>query len=229
VHGATIAAHRARERPTLGGKIVRHSMGVLAVACLVSGLAPQTVVHAQPAERAYDFTASGGWSWPVYGDFADGWNSGFTLAGGFGRTVNPHLHSGFEIGYAWHGLDADYFKSLQPTLDVSGGDAGIFSIMTQTDVLFGSETRFHRPFINFGLGLYSISVSDVYVRGGSFASFEPKALDTTNFGLHIGGGFLVNWRRAGVRIEAAYHHIFTGGTDVGYVPVRLGFVFRPLP
>jgi len=47
--------------------------------------------------------------------------------------------------------------------------------------------------------------------------------------VHIGGGFLVNRRRAGVRIEAAYHHIFLGGTDVGYVPVRLGFVFRPLP
>jgi len=108
---------------------VRHSIGVLVIACL-SGLALQTSVHAQPAGRSYDFTASGGWSWPVYGDFADGWKSGFTLAGSFRRAVNPHLHSGFEIGYAWHGLDADYFKSLAPTLDVSGGDAGIFSIMT---------------------------------------------------------------------------------------------------
>lgn len=206
---------------------MRQSMCVLVLICFV-GSAPLTAVQAQPVQRAYDFNVSGGWSWPAEGDFADGWNSGFTLAGGFGRTVHPHLHHGIEFGYGWHGLDAGYFKSLAPTLDLTGGDAGIFVFTTQTDLIFGSPDRFRRPFLNFGLGVYNIAVNDVFVRGGSFGSFQPEALDSTGFGIHVGGGVLAERRRFGVRIDAAYHHIFLSGRNVGYVPVRLGLVFRPI-
>ena len=99
-------------------------------------------------------------------------------------------------------------------------------------MLLGRERggqRRRRPFLNFGVGYYNISVDDVYVRGGEYASFRPEIYDNSGFGLHVGGGILVQGPRVGLRLDAGYHYIFLGGNDVGYVPVRLGFVFRPRP
>jgi hypothetical protein len=197
------------------------------VAVLVIGLAAASAAHAQAFQGPYEFTVSGGWAWPTESAFDEAWASGFTLAASFRRPVNPHVAGGFEVAYSWMGLDDAFIAALAPSVEVTGGDMGIFSFTSETDVLIGGPEARARPFFNFGVGIYNFSVEDISIRGGAFGTFDPSQFDATAFGVHGGVGLRIDWQRVGLRIDATYRHAFLSGEDAGYVPVRAGVIFRP--
>jgi opacity protein-like surface antigen len=173
-----------------------------------------------------DYMLAGGWSWPVEGRFADGWDPGWTVAAGFRSQVAPNVRGGVDLSYSVFGLDTAYFSAAPPA-PVDGGDAGVFSLTTETDVFLRREeggARYTlRPFLNAGLGYYHVAIDTK--NSGNIEPFDPAQYDGHAFGLHGGAGLLWSLGSVELRIDAVYRHLFVGGDDIGYVPVRLGLVF----
>src|SRR5262245_51359721 len=194
----------------------------LGVAAIVGGVAAPALGQMQGIPR--DILVSAGWSWPTEGPLLDGWSPGFTLAGSFRGPTGPNIQSGAEVGYSWFGLDEAAFRDDFPGISVTGGDAGMLSITSETDLLLGQPAKPVRPFINAGLGFYYSFVDDATVTGGPGRDVV-NLYDTGYFGIHGGLGIVIHRGKVGFRIDATYHHLFTGGDDIGYVPIRGGFVF----
>lgn len=168
---------------------------------------------------APELLVAGGYSWPVEGLFKDGWEPGANVSGGFRSQVGANIMGGIDIGYTWHGLNESFFPG-----NVSGGDAGIFSLTSETDIFLGGAAaaeKSMRLFLNGGLGFYYVSVD-----GGNFAGYNPDFLDVGALGLHGGGGLLIGRGKVRLRVDAAYHHLFMSGDDIGVVPVRGGLQFK---
>jgi hypothetical protein len=195
----------------------------LAAASLVA-IAMTSPVLGQMHGVPKDILLSAGWSWPSEGPLENGWSPGFTIAGSFRGPTGPNVQSGAEIGYTWFGLDEAAFRDQYPGISVTGGDAGMLTIASETDLLLGASEKPLRPFINAGLGFYYSFVDDTVVTAGP-ARDVVNLYDTGYFGIHGGVGLMIHRGKIGFRIDATYHHLFTGGDDIGFVPVRGAIVF----
>lgn len=164
-----------------------------------------------------EFWLGGGAAFPV-GDFADGWDPGFALAGGLRSKVGPNVMGGLQVAYLGH-----------PGL-LGVGDAGILAVTSETDLYLRRE-QVHpdasfRPFLNVGLGYYHIFRQDPEAFDLVEDETPPREFEGDAFGLHGGVGVEVGRRRTRLRFDATYHHIFRGGDDIGDVPVRACLIFR---
>lgn len=165
------------------------------------------------ARRPGYLTLSGGGAWPVEGPLESNDEPGFTLAGSLRLPIEADHMYGFEAGYSWFSFDPGASSA-------SNGDLGIFSFTTENDILFGPRDSAARPFVNAGMGFYRSFIDDVTAAG-------TGVYEGSFFGLHGGVGLLILGDRFGLRLDATYHHLFSGGENLGSVPVRAGLVFRP--
>jgi hypothetical protein len=187
----------------------------LVVALAAVGFAILVTSPSQARRPGY-LTLSGGWAWPVEGPLEANYEPGFTMAGSIRLPIEADHMYGFEAGYSWFSFD----RPEIPPGAGGGGDLGLFHLTTENDYLFGARGSSARPFVNAGMGFYSSSIDDG-VAGGT------GVYEGSFFGLHGGVGLLYRRDRFGLRIDATYHHLFSGGDDPGYVPVRAGLIFRP--
>lgn len=197
-----------------------HTVLVLLVLMLVL-VGSTSALHA--ADPGY-FTVSGGWSWPASDKGKDSYDSGLTLAASIRAGLVPNYMSGFEVGYSWYSLNSDLAGTSGGT--VSGGDMGMLSITTENDYIFGIPGNTMRPFLNLGLGYYHSYVDGATLTsGGSTTNISTGISSGSYFGLHGGIGALINKERFGVRLDANYETLFTGGQNLDFFSARAGIIF----
>jgi hypothetical protein len=182
-------------------------------------------VHGQ--EHGYT-TLSGGWSWPAGGPITESYESGFTLAGSYRTPMADQILSGFEVGYTWLSLDRTELTEKSPGSSFSGGNLGLLSITTENDYLLGAPGSTVRPFVNLGLGFFKSFIDEATVTSNSVpSSYSTGVYEGSFFGFHGGIGVLIKRDRFGVRLDANYNHLFAGGPDLEFFPVRAGIIFYP--
>jgi len=198
---------------------------------LVSSVAPLYAQDTEVVERvvivseSQTFTLSGGWSWPMGGPVKE-YKSGPTLAASFRTAYAGTYMGGLEVGYSWFDLDTAKLDQQNPGSTYNGGTMGILSITTENDYLFGLPSNPFRPFLNLGLGFYRSFIDDATVTTGSTTEpYNSGVYKGSFFGFHAGLGALINRDRFGLRLDANYVHLFSGGPDPEFFTARVGFVF----
>lgn len=182
---------------------------------------------AQGQEHGYT-TLSGGWSWPAGGPVTESHEPGFTLAGSYRTPMADQFLSGLEVGYTWLSLDRGELAEKNPESTFSGGSLGLLSITTENDYLLGAPGSTVRPFVNLGLGFFRSFLDEATVTSNSVTSdYSTGVYEGSFFGYHGGVGVLIKRERFGVRLDANYHHLFAGGPDLEFFPVRAGIIFYP--
>jgi hypothetical protein len=202
-----------------------HGVVLCAMMCAALLLFVTSPCLADTPEPGY-FTVSGGWSWPVGGPTQDTYESGPTVGAAIRAGVAPNYYSGFEVGYSWYSLDNSFFEGQSPGSTFSGGNMGILGITTENDYIFGIPGNPMRPCLNLGLGYYKSFVDDAtQTTGGTSTTVSPGVSSASYFGFHIGLAALINRERFGIRLDANYEHLFTGGPDPEYINARAGIIF----
>lgn len=156
----------------------------------------------------------GGGVSPLTGDFGDYWNLGFHGLAGIGLKAAPNVVIMPKVEYHSFGLD-------KQGLSVSGGT--LHSLMISGDVVveLGLPTSTARPFIIGGVGMASVSASDISGQGMIFTFPEE-----TKVCFELGGG--VNFRTgpsASLFLMARYVTVATEDESLTYIPLSIGFKF----
>jgi len=198
---------------------IRVALAFAMLLLLVGSISP---LYAQEAQY---FTLSGGWMWPAGGPALE-YQSGPTLAASFRTGFVHNYMGGLEVGYSWFTLDTAKLEEQNPGSTYSGGDFGLLSITTENDYLFGAPDGPFRPFLNLGLGFYRSFIDDATTTTGSTTEPYSTALYKGSFfGFHAGIGALINRDRFGLRLDANYVHLFSGGPDPEFFSARAGIIF----
>ncbi len=213
---------------------MRFERGLTAIAAITVVLAMALALpspseaQAISASRRTTIGLTAGWHFPDGGVFDDHWNAGFALSGSLKRLVYPNVLSGFEFGYSWHSLDTGSFQEQYPAYGVSGGDLSVMPLVSVTDYYFGDSDLTFRPFVSANLGAYFLFTDNIQLNGPTSIGLNTYN-DSVNFGAYGGAGAL--YQRSdtyGVRAEVGYAHVFRGGSDVGYLALRLGIHWTPV-
>jgi len=213
---------------------MRFERGLTAIAAitvvLAAALALPSTSEAQliaPSRRT-TIGLVAGWHFPDGGVFDEHWNTGFALSGSLKRWLYPKVLSGFEVGYSWHSLDTSSIQAQYPAYSVSGGDLSVMPMAFVTDYYFGDSELTVRPFVSGNLGAYFLFTDNIKLNGPTSTSLNTYS-DSVNFGAFGGAGALFQRSETwGARFEIGYAHVFRGGDDVGYMPIRIGIHWMPV-
>jgi len=180
------------------------------------------IVHAGPygaRTPAPTVQLMAAWTTPVSEDLDLGWEAAPGFGFGMKWWAGPRARMGFEVGYLQQVLDETYWAAGE--FDVSGADIDIVPLTLEAEILL-APPRPVTPTVNFGFGLYHISIDDAGVVGPEGRRAMLDYADQDEFGFHIGVGLEFRGRRGGIRIDGAYHLVFMEGDDMSFAPLRAG-------
>ncbi len=178
---------------------------LLALAALLA-----TSALAQVPDKPVNIYIGGGLSVPT-GTFDDGWKVGFHGSGRVGYAVAPKVEIMGGIDYHSFPLDD------KGTTGIEGG--------TFSAVLFGGDVKINlgvpamsaNPFLFGGLGIASISISDIEISGFPILEGDSE----TDLFIEAGAG--VKFNRFFIQVK--YVSVFTEGDDVTSIPFTVGVKF----
>lgn len=158
---------------------------------------------------------------------------GTGYGGGAHLDINLPMVFGIRVAadYTTYAPDNDKFRSVLGNLsghassdfEIDGGRFNIFSL--SANAKFGLPTPVLSPYLTGGVGIASITTSDLTVKyqGTPFPSV-PGSSSGTKTSLNIGAGVELNLVLT-LYLEAKYTVIFTEGESSSFVPVSLGVTF----
>ncbi|MCZ7602416.1 MAG: hypothetical protein C4543_07740 [Ignavibacteriales bacterium] len=157
-------------------------------------------------------SVQGGIALPT-GDFGDGYDMGFGGRGMFMYYLNQNMAITGTAGFfTWSGKDD--FDATFTTIPVM---AGIKYFMGKGDF---------KPYVSGQLGMY-FSSFEYTVDFGPFFGGEQTVDDSgSDFGIALGGGFLMPLGKTmNLDVSAEYDIIFTEGSSTSYLGILAGLAF----
>jgi opacity protein-like surface antigen len=158
---------------------------------------------------------------------------GVGYGGGAHLDINLPMVFGIRVAadYTTYAPDIDKLKSVLGTqtgnlasgFEIDGGRVNIFSVMANAK--FGLPTPVLSPYLTGGVGIASISTTDMTVKfQGAPVPTAPGASSGTKTSVNIGAGVELNLVLT-LYLEAKYTVIFTDGESSSFVPVSVGVTF----
>ncbi len=157
---------------------------------------------------------------------------GTGYGGGVHLDINLPMVFGIRIAadYTTYAPDNDKFRTAVADytgrnvsgIELDGGRFNIFSI--SANAKFGLPTPVISPYLTGGVGVASISMSDLTVKYQGLPIPSPNVSTGTKTALNIGAGVELNLVLT-LYLEAKYTVIFTDGESSSFVPVSLGVTF----
>lgn len=168
-------------------------------------LAAPVALQAQASsDKPISFGVSGGLS-ILNGDIADGYESGYSVAGHVGIKPAGLKSLRFRGDVSFDRWGAKRFDDISlRSLGIAGNAIYDFPVQSASTI---------RPYILGGVGVYNVKVS------------ADNGDSWTKAGLQAGGG--VEFRLSGFStfVEAKYVNVFTEGFDLRYTPITFGVRF----
>lgn len=185
---------------------MKRALGMVAAATLVVAVAAAPAAAQDAAgTRAMQLGVQGGISMPM-GDFGDGADMGFIVAGTLGmRPAALPFGLRFDLGYQGWGGEGDVSFS-----SIHGMGSATFTIPTESGI---------RPYVLGGLGVYRMSVD----LPAEFDEFDVED-SSTDLGIHFGGGIDIPLSGMSSYVEARYTNVFGDG-DASFIPIVFGIRF----
>ena len=178
-------------------------------------------------DKKAELYIGGGLSFPMSPEeFSDYWSMGFNAGGGVGYRFGPNFSGNAYFSYNSFSLDEDEFLGgTSSEVDISGGTVSIILVTANLKALLIADPRQVTPYLLAGLGLFSLSVSDVTI---SYMGYEYSG-DTSDsesaFGIVFGGGVDIPVSPTiKVFLEVGYAIGFTEEESTGYLPVKGGLI-----
>lgn len=150
------------------------------------------------------------------GDANDLWNMGFHLMGGVGFQVAPMLQFVPKIEFHLMPLDK------MGVTDLSGGTMHV--LMFGGDMMVAPEIHNSslRPLFIFGLGVGTVSASDLKYQGDTWVQFQSE----TKIYYNIGAGLqFETGPRTSMFVAVKFVSVQTEGTAITFAPITIGASF----
>jgi opacity protein-like surface antigen len=182
-------------------------------------------------EKKVTLSLGGGISFPSQPSlFSNYWKMGFNFGAGIGYPLSPSvsLVSSFDYSnFAFN--DEDFLRDNGfggYGITISGGSATIISILGNIKASLAQAPGSVAPYLLGGLGLFSISTSDLTVSAGGL-SLSVNSESESAFSILFGAGIdIPAGETTTVFLQAAYSVGFTKNESTNYVPVKAGVAFQ---
>jgi len=169
----------------------------------------------------------GGLSFPMSEGFSDMWSMGFSAGGGVGYRFGSNISGNANLSYSSFPIDEDKFLAGAPSgVEISGGSVSVVLVTANLKVLLIANPQEVSPYLIGGIGLFSLSVSDVTVSYlGTTVTANTSASESA-LGIVFGGGVDIPVSPSlKIFLEAGYVMGFTEGDSTEYLPLKGGIIF----
>lgn len=169
----------------------------------------------------------GGLSFPMSPEiFSDYWSMGFNFGGGIGYKFGRNISGNAYFSYTSFPLNESKFLddlNAPSEVNISGGSASVILVTANIKALLIANPNQVTPYLLSGLGLFSLSTSDVTVSYQGYQQIANTSNSESAFGIVFGGGVDIPVSPTiKVFLEIGYVIGFTEGESTGYMPVKGG-------
>jgi opacity protein-like surface antigen len=157
--------------------------------------------------------------------FRDYWSMGFGGGAGIEYAIGPVASIGGSVEYNGFRFDSEKFLAQFGFgglgVEVSGGNISAVVVAANVKAMLGTTPGVATPYLTAGMGIMSVSSSDVVVTYQGSSS-KTSVDGETAFGITGGAGLEIPAGSAWIFVEAKYGVGFTKGESTGIWPLRAG-------
>jgi opacity protein-like surface antigen len=180
-------------------------------------------------DKKAELYIGGGLSFPMQPEeFSDFWSMGFNFGGGLGYIFSPNFSGNAYLSYNTFGLNDDEFLetlNAPSGVTLSGGSVSIIVVTANIKALLIANPNQVTPYLLAGVGLFSLSTSDVTVSYQGSQQTGNTSNSESALGLVFGGGVDIPVSPTlKIFLEIGYAMGFTEGESTGYLPIKGGLI-----
>ena len=192
-----------------------------------------TVIAFTQDDNKPELSIGGGLSLPSKPEiFSDYWKMGFNFGGGFAFPFTPSLSFITIVDYSRFAFDEEKllenFGFLGYGIEIKVGSASIVTVTENLKASFNPGSNAISPYFIGGMGLFSVSTSEVKVSVPSYGISETiKGQSESAFALQFGFGIdIPTDETTKIFIECKYCIGFTEEESTHFFPIRAGASFK---